>query len=336
MHIDGSYGEGGGQVLRTSLALASVFGRDLEVTGIRARREPPGLRPQHLCAVTSLAEITDATVEGACVGSTRLSFSPSNVSPGTYRFDVGTAGSLTLLMQALLPPLLASDGTTFVTLIGGTDVRWSPTIDYLSNVLLRSLSCMGADVEVTLDNRGYYPRGGGQVRVRVGPWKRKDPLGRVRVRTPSSLTVVSSCAGLPEHVARRQAKGALALLDDYDVEVVYDTSGHGIGSALTIYGDAGDLPVGASAIGERGYVSEDVGADAARELLGTIEGATLDGHLPDQLVPYIAMSGNAELPIHSMTGHLETNLAITSRFVPLAWETDEGILRIRKGEGDHQ
>ncbi|RZN48970.1 RNA 3'-terminal phosphate cyclase [archaeon] len=336
MLIDGSFGEGGGQVLRTSLALASVAGLGIDVTNIRARRDPPGLRPQHLCAVTSLAAITDAALEGARVGSTRLSFHPSALRAGQYRFDVGTAGSVTLLLQALLVPLLMANEPSELVLVGGTDVRWSPTVDYMSNVTLRALSRLGIDADMTLVKRGYYPRGGGEVRLCISPWERARPLGHVRVREPDSLTVVSSCAGLPDHVAQRQAKGALMLLEGYDVDVVYDTSGHGVGSALSIYGDAGEMPIGTSAVGARGYSAEEVGADAAREMLQTIEKKTLDSHLPDQLVPYIGLSGDATLPIPALTGHLETNLAMTSRFIPLCWDKDERKISIKRKERAHR
>ena len=175
LSLDGSYGEGGGQILRTALSLAALTGVPVRIEGIRARRSKPGLRPQHLTAVQAVARISQAEVTGAHLGSQALTFKPRTPQGGHYRFDVaettGSAGAVTLVAQALLPPLLKAEAPATVILKGGTHVPWSPPAHYLSHVFLPALASMGAEVEMTLERWGWYPRGGGEVRltIRGGP-----------------------------------------------------------------------------------------------------------------------------------------------------------------------
>ena len=171
VEIDGSMGEGGGQILRYSLSLSALTLKPVRIYNIRAKRSNPGLRPQHLTAVKALATITNAHVEGDRVGSMEIYFEPRRRRPGSYRFDIGTAGSISLVIQAILPTLLFSGGYTRVDITGGTDVSWSPPIDYMRYVFLHNLSLFGARVSIKLIRRGHYPRGGGRVILEVEPVK---------------------------------------------------------------------------------------------------------------------------------------------------------------------
>ena len=216
LSLDGSYGEGGGQILRTALSLAALTGVSVRIERIRAGRSKPGLRPQHLTAVQAVARVSQAEVTGAHLGSQALTFRPRTIQGGHYRFDVaettGSAGAVTLVAQALLPPLLKAESPATVILKGGTHVPWSPPAHYLSQVFLPALAVMGAEVEMTLERWGWYPRGGGEVRLTI---RGARPLTGVQWRTPaaaSAFRALSAAAKLPEHVARRQAARLAARL----------------------------------------------------------------------------------------------------------------------------
>src|SRR3990170_4083771 len=169
MKLDGSYGEGGGQILRTAVALSIVTGKSVEIDNIRKARPKPGLAAQHVKAVETAATLCDAKVTGCSLRSTHLSFSPGRIKKGIYGINIGTAGSITLLLQCLMPAAMHASGTTRLNIIGGTDVQWSPPIDYLRFVTLRALSVMGYDCEIRLIRRGYYPVGGGHVEAIIKP-----------------------------------------------------------------------------------------------------------------------------------------------------------------------
>ncbi|MCJ7817515.1 MAG: RNA 3'-terminal phosphate cyclase, partial [Candidatus Thorarchaeota archaeon] len=169
IEIDGSYGEGGGQILRTSIALAALTMKPVQISKIRAGRPKPGLKKQHLSGIKLTGELVDATIEGLEVGSTEISFTPNQRRSGSFSIDIGTAGSISLILQAVLPPaVLAPDPVTFL-IQGGTDVKWSPPVDYLNNVFSPLLSRLGSIVEIEQKKRGHYPRGGGEVLCRVTP-----------------------------------------------------------------------------------------------------------------------------------------------------------------------
>ncbi|MCS7099566.1 MAG: RNA 3'-terminal phosphate cyclase, partial [Sulfolobales archaeon] len=167
LEIDGSFGEGGGQILRTAVALSAITGTDIRVVNIRARRPEPGLKRQHLTGILAAAEMCNAVVEGAQVGSTEVVFKPGSIRGGEYRFDVGTAGSVTLVLQTLLPIAAFADSPVAIEVSGGTDVPWSPPVDYLRYVVKPHLERLGYAFGVELVRRGHYPRGGGLVRVSV-------------------------------------------------------------------------------------------------------------------------------------------------------------------------
>lgn len=316
MDIDCSYGEGGGQVLRTALGLSAALGSPVSLTNIRSGRTVPGLRPQHKTVVAALADVCKAAVSSYGVGSTSLDFLPSVPHPGTYRFDIGTAGSATLLCQALLLPLSLSGESSHVEVVGGTDVPWSPTTDYFSKVTLPFLSRVGITARASCQRRGYFPKGGGILSFDVEPWEKRTGTHSLAVKKPRSISISSCAAGLPERVAAEQADAAASLFPDMAIDVSYDRSGVGKGSSITLWSQAGDVPIGASCVGRKGLAARDVGIKAADDLLRTIASGGADPHLPDQAAVYMALSGrHCELPLSEETSHLSTVLWVIRQIV---------------------
>ncbi|HZE22245.1 MAG TPA: RNA 3'-terminal phosphate cyclase, partial [Desulfobaccales bacterium] len=283
LSLDGSHGEGGGQILRTALSLAALTGTPIRIKRIRAGRPKPGLRPQHLTAVQALAQVAQAEVTGAQLGSQELTFRPGTPKGGRYHFDVaartGSAGSVTLIAQALLPPLLQAGTPADVILKGGTHVPWSPPAHYLNHVFLPTLAVMGAEVQMSLERWGWYPKGGGEVRLDIRP---AHALSGVEWRPPpagAAFRALSASARLPEHVARRQAARLEARLGPAVPVEIIRVNGPAPGSLVCVWGPR----AGFSALGARGKPAEQV-ADEAADAFLTFQksGAALDRHLADQ------------------------------------------------------
>src|SRR3989442_4668654 len=221
IEIDGSLGEGGGQILRTTVALAAVLQREVRVMNIRAGRSEPGLRAQHLAGVKAVALVCDARVEGAEVGSPELVFRPGRLRAGSFRFDVGTAGSAGLVLQILMPLSAFLPGSMEAEITGGTDVKWSPPVDYLRMVTLPILRSMKYDGKMDLRRRGHYPKGGGLVKFASNPVASLAPINGRMPGAVQSVSGISHSAGLPRHVAERQAQSARRVLAAR--EIVVDT-----------------------------------------------------------------------------------------------------------------
>jgi RNA 3'-terminal phosphate cyclase (ATP) len=286
--IDGSQLEGGGQILRGAVALSALSRTPVEVVRIRARRGKPGLAPQHLAAIQAVAGACDASCEGLRLGSDRIVFRPGLPVAKAVRADVGTAGSVALVLQAWLPVALAAGGT--ITVTGGTEVDRSPTIDYLEQVLFRVLSQHGAKIRTEVLKRGYYPEGGGEVRVTVGE-SRLSPLALPDGK-PDTCGIISCSSNLPDHVAERQAEAARRLLAGrlgVPCEVRLDRRrGASAGSSCTVWAGA----KGACSLGKRGFPADRVGEMAARVLLDEFaKGGQVDTRLADQLLIFLAISG---------------------------------------------
>ena len=328
MEIDGSYGEGGGQIVRTAVALAAVTGTSIRVSKIRQGRPKIGLAPQHVQAILALAGICSAKTAGIEPGSSEITFEPDRIKGGSYSVDIGTAGSITLLAECLLPAMIRADGPITLTVAGGTDVRWSPTIDYFKSVFLPALSEFGAQVKVESTRRGYYPRGGGSVVLTVTPEGLKP--AHLKPLEAGIVQGISHCSNLPEHVARRQAESATrALKEDAGhkcevaLEVLKETS---TGSGITLWRGH----KGSSALGERGMRAEDVGKAAARDIIAELSSpAAVDVHLADQLIPYLALAGGS-YTVRQISKHASTNIWTAKQFLnTMVNVTDEGeVLRI--------
>ncbi len=332
--IDGRAGEGGGQVLRTALALSAALGIGFRITHIRENRRSPGLKAQHLTAVRAVAELCAASVAGDELGSRELRFEPGRPKPGRYRVQVGTAGATTLVAQAAVPPLLRAPAASQLDIEGGTHVAWAPPFDYVEGVLHPTLGLLGCRPRAHLDRLGFYPRGGGAIRVEIpadpgapaGPrlFLKRPPVERIGVRLTAWVS------SLPRHIGRRMLEtgrsilgaGGWALQDE-----LHEASGPA-GAYMFIRvapRDEVDPPVEAAAwiaggftgLGERGKPAERVAQEAARAAASFLAGeATLDAHLADQiLVPAILLGAELTFRTERITSHLETNAATITHFV---------------------
>ncbi|MDK2782203.1 MAG: 3-terminal phosphate cyclase [Archaeoglobi archaeon] len=318
IEIDGSYGEGGGQILRVALALSGILREDVRVYNIRKGRKNPGLAPQHLTTLRTAGEICNAEIEGAELGSTEIVFRPGEIERVRMRVDIGTAGSITLLLQCILPVMMRRGGELIVR--GGTDVRWSPTADYFRNVFLRALN---TNVHLEIRRRGFYPAGGGEVFVKVEPSEFR-PL-RISEPLKEKIRGVSVCGKLPLHVAERQKKSALEVLGDAEIEVIRADS-LSPGSSITLWSGF----KGACDLGEKGRPAEDVGrrcAEMLREELSS-RGA-VDMHLADQLIIYMALGGASEITTSRITNHTRSSIWVVEKFLDVKFEVEEEEGRAR-------
>jgi len=323
-------GEGGGQVLRNSLALSCLTGRTVEVCNVRAGRRKPGLRPQHLAGVRALAEIVSARVEGDEVGSRRVVFRPGSAPrAGDYLFDVArrrsSAGSVTLLFQALHLPLSFAPGPSRLTLGGGTHVAWSPPADYLSRVYLPTVREMGVSAEVETTTFGFYPRGGGEARAKVSPSRPPlAPLTLLERGPPVGAEIISAVCDLPLSIAERQMNSALDTLGGgrplpSPRTRCVEVPGPAPGTYVFILIEHENVRSGFSSLGARGRRAEEVGRDAAAGAVEYMNGpGTVDPHLADQLVlPAALASGTTTYNTPAETPHLAAALDIIAEFLPV-------------------
>jgi len=306
IEVDGSTMEGGGQILRTAVSLSAVTRTPVLVHSIRAKRNPSGLRPQHLAAIRAAAELCSATLEGAAIGSDRIVFEPGDTGGGRYEFDVGTAGSVTLVLQTLLPIMLHSGGEYTVRVRGGTNVMNSPSVDYFEHVFLYHLTAFGARCVFRVIRRGFYPSGGGEVELSVQP----SILGEVnlteRGEQVHSFAVSGASRNLqPARVAERQ----LLHIDVAEKRVEYVDS-PSTGSYVFVAKVYSKTRHGCDAVGKRGVRAEEVGKSAWECL--TRQRGVLDEFMSDQIIPYVALFGGRA--VIKATTHSETNLHVCSLF----------------------
>jgi RNA 3'-terminal phosphate cyclase (ATP) len=334
--LDGSHGEGGGQVLRTALSLAVALGRPVRLVRIRARRRKPGLQPQHLAVVRALAMISDGEVSGDALGATELTFVPRGLRAGAYRFDVGTAGSVSLLFQALLPPLTLARAPSRLALVGGTHVPMAPVAHYLIEVFLPALGEAGVEADLTLRRWGWYPAGGGEIEATVAPAQGRG-FRLVPPARDAPLHGLSAVSRLPRSIAERQRDRALARLGaasvaaDIAVEEVAGARGPGTLLFLATRGRAGFF-----ALGRRGVPAERIADEAVEALLAhRTSGAAVDEHLADQLVPVLALArAGSEYTCPRITLHLRTVAWVVEQLAPVRVVLEEGTpARVRIGPG---
>lgn len=323
--IDGSRGEGGGQVLRTSLALSMIGGRPFVIERIRARRARPGLMRQHLAAVLAARELCDARVEGAELGSSTLRFEPGPVRPGAYRFAVGTAGSACLVLQTVLPALLTAPGPSRLTLEGGTHNPMAPPFDFLDRVFLPAVCRMGPCIAARLERHGFFPAGGGRFIVEIEPSEVLRPLwlldtGEVRSRSARSLV-----SKLPVHIAERELGVVRDRLgwtrDECRLETVTARSP---GNALFL-GVARD-PVSelVTGFGEKGVPAEKIANGAVDELRTYLQaGVPVGRHLADQLLLPLALAGAGGFRTLPLTTHARTNIDVIHAFDAARFRVEE-------------
>lgn len=349
--IDGSYGEGGGQVLRTSLALSATTGQPVRIEKIRAGRPKPGLAPQHLTSVRAAAKVCGARLEGARLNSQVVTFLPSSAPrAGTYTFDVaqaakgGSAGSVSLILQTVLLPLALADGISQLTLGGGTHVAWSPPFDYIKRVYLPTLARMGIRAKVNIQKWGWYPKGGGVVKATVegiessdlqadsSPRHERAEASTVAPKTLTGLDLrqrgellrargISASSNLPKHIRIRQEKAALQALRANGVNPriqVVNAPSKGQGTVVFLWAESQNAVAGFTSLGELGKPAEQVAEEAAKGLLAYLEDdAAVDRYLADQVVLPLALAkGSSQFTTEAVTQHLLTNAWVVNQFLP--------------------
>jgi RNA 3'-terminal phosphate cyclase (ATP) len=317
VEIDGSIGEGGGQILRSSLALSLVTGQPFSLKNIRAGRKKPGLLRQHLTAVNAATEVSEASVEGATLGSRELSFAPGRVRGGAYRFSVGTAGSTTLVLQSVLPALLIADESSEIVLEGGTHNPFAPPFDFLDRVLLPVLGRMGPEISAKLERPGFYPAGGGVFHVTVSPVSR---LSRIELLERGDITTRRALARV-SNLSRRIADRELATVrkqlswDPQSLEAEQVQGAIGPGNVLTLELVSENLTELFTGFGRREASAEQVAEDVVKEVKAYLtSGAPVGPYLADQLLVPLAIAGGGRFRTVRPTRHTLTNIEIVRSF----------------------
>lgn len=320
IELDGSTGEGGGQILRTALTLSMITGQPFRIFNIRANRAQPGLRRQHLVAVHSAARICNADVADIAVGSRTLEFAPRAIQGGQYRFDIGTAGSSTLVVQTLLPALWHADVPSTVQVVGGTHNPMAPPAQFLQRAYCRVLAAMGVQIDVELRRYGFYPAGGGELVAQVQPCKNLQSLDLMTRGEPVAAYAESVVAGIPAHVAERELGCVQSEMgwSASQLHRVLAPPDQGPGNALLITLEYRHVTEVFSAIGERKRRAEEVATSALREArhyLGLH--AALGEHLADQAMIPMALAGGGRFTTSHVSLHTKTNAQVIAAFLPV-------------------
>ena len=331
--LDGSQGEGGGKILRTALSLAVALRRPVRLIRIRARRPRPGLQPQHLAVVRALAEISRAEVTGDALDSTDIHFTPRELRGGEYRFDVaaikGSAGSVSLVFQSLLLPLAFAPEPSRLTLCGGTHVPWSPPVHYVTKVFLPMLRRAGVQAGLTLKRWGWYPAGGGEIDAEITPISAVRALVQEVREKPAVISGVSAVSRLPRSIAERQRTRALERLAARDlaadITIGEDREARNPGTLLFLATEG----AGTAALGRRGLRAETVADLAVDPLLAFLDsGASVDDHLADQLVPFLALAHEpSTFSCPTPSRHLTTVAWVVQQFLPVRIALSSGASR---------
>jgi len=339
IEIDGSIG--GGQILRTVIGLSALTQEPVKITNIRTNRPgtKPGLQPQHLTGVKTIGKFCDAFISGMEQGSTMLQFTPRKLGAASTKIDIGTAGSVALLLQAITPMLIFSKKPISLEIIGGTEVNWSPTVQYYKNVAFPLLRSMGAQIDLEILKHGYYPKGGGVIRVDSNPIKRLKPWNCMNRGEVKGLYIDSACGSLPKDVAKRQGESAIRTLQyHYPKAKIFMTfknsESFSPGSSCTCYAGCENSILGSSSLGERGLKAELVGQNAAEELVHSLErGACLDKYMADQILPFLALArGESNVSIEGATDHVVTNIHAIEKMLPVKFKVRNKEISV-KGVG---
>ena len=338
--IDGSHGEGGGQIVRTALALSLVTGRPFRVAAIRAGRRKPGLMRQHLTALNAAAEIGAAQVSGNTIGSQAFTFAPQAIHAGRYHFAIGSAGSSTLVLQTILPALIIADGPSEIVLEGGTHNPFAPPFDFLARAFLPLVARMGPQIEAVLEKPGFFPAGGGRFRVRITPIERLDPLHLTARGTIRRQTACAAVSNLPLSIARRELKvvGRQLGWASENLEAVAVENAQGPGNVLTITVESETLTEVFTGFGQRGVSAEKVASRAVGQVRDYLAlDVPVGRHLADQLLVPMAMAGSGKFRTLPPSRHTLTNIDIIGHFLDIAIttrEVEDGSWEIRVGTAD--
>lgn len=324
LKIDGSYGEGGGQILRTALGLSCHLNIPFELIKIRSNRPKPGLQPQHLTCVKAAQKISKAIVKGAELDSLNLKFYPDKVLPGEYDFDVaekkGSAGSTSLVLQTVFLPLCLTHNSSTVTVKGGTHVHFSPVFHYLNEIFVPMTKKIGLDIELELKKWGWYPKGGGEVAAKINPVNEIFPLNISERGKFLKLSGISLVSNLHLSIAQRQLNqlterlGKLEVIKKIKLQTI---KGFGAGTLVFLVAEFDNTLAGFTGLGKIGKLAEKVADEASDDLEEFLKtNTTLDKHLSDQLIPYLALAKGQSSYQAIITRHLLTNIWVIKQFLP--------------------
>ena len=326
VRIDGSFGEGGGQIIRSAVTLSAITGKPVEIENIRSNRKVPGLRPQHLLGVKILSKICQAKVEGLHVGSTSLRFSPSDRIDMELKEDVGTAGSVPLILQVLIPAVSLLKKRLKISIRGGTDVPWSPTVDYTKLVLGEAFSRIGIDFSLDIKNRGYYPKGGGLIETEIFPCKNTKAISLLG-RTTKSAKIFCSYHGMPKDVVRQEANGTRKVLEENGFKVdhfIKEENALDRGCSILVFSHDDASVIGSDIIYQKNITG--IGKTVASKFIESNLGVDLS--LSDMLVvPLSLIPKTSVFRVKQITKHLETNLFVASKMTDCRY----GIGKINDG-----
>ena len=326
IRIDGSFGEGGGQILRTAVGLSLATGKAFRIEKIRAGRERPGLLRQHLTALLAAAEVGGAEVEGATLGSTALTFSPGKVRAGEYRFSVGTAGSGTLVFQTILPALMLATEPSRIVIEGGTHNTAAPPFDFLARTFLPLLERMGPQVRLEFERYGFYPAGCGRFCAEIEPCAALRPLHLGERGEVVSRVITAVVANLPGHIALREIETAAGMLNwSKDCGKIDQTrNSAGPGNVVMVEIGSAEVTEIFSAFGQLGVSAEKVASTAARDAREYLVSRAAAGeHLTDQLLLPLALAGAGSFTAEKINLHARTNMSVISEFLPVRFETSQ-------------
>jgi len=341
LKIDGSYGEGGGQIIRTALALSTITGKSFEAFNIRKGRKNSGLKAQHIHCIKALKELCNAKSKFAEIGSEKLVYEPGKIKGKTINIDIGTAGSVSLLLQSLLIPCFFSNNPVRIKITGGTSGKWAMPYDFFYNVFVPQIRKYCSKIETKLIRRGYYPKGGGKIDIKIIPLKDKTNFPKFNSINQENLIQIKGISHASNflekaQVAERQARSAGLLLNKFEVPVNIQTEyadtlcpGSGIVLWAIFSKDPDEIDIynpiqlGADALGERGKPAEEVGKEASNKLIEEIESkAPVDSHTADNLIPFLALFGG-QIKVSQITNHTKTNIWICEQFLDKKFEIDK-------------
>ncbi len=360
--LDGSYGEGGGALTRTALALSALTGQEFKVTNIRAGRTDAGLKAQHLTAIKALKELCKAETNEVEIGSTELYFKPGKITKGIYDIDIGTAGSITLLLQALILPSLFAPGKVTFNITGGTSGKWQASVDYLQNILLPYLHRFVEKIDMKILKRGYYPKGQGLIRLEISPRfniHKYASFSALAEELPFKIPkitlleqgkmeqirgIVNVSLELQEkEVGERIKNSVVGSLKHYDVPInirVEYAKAESIGGEVLVWGIFShdgkvdyDNPIilAGDALVEKSKNSEEIGQEAAEELKKQIDtGAAVDHHLADQLIQFMGLLPGSKIKAGEISKHAETNMYVLEKFLPVAFKIEKNIVSVEE------
>ena len=362
IELDGSYLEGGGSLVRVALALSTLTGKEFKVTNIRSGRPNPGLKAQHLNAIKALKEICNAKTNNVELGSTLLHYIPNKIKSGTYEIDIGTAGSISLLLQALILPCMFAPSKVTLKIKGGTCGKWQASVDYLQNVLLPQTRRFVEKIELKVLKRGYFPKGGGEVSLEISPkLKLKDfsnlssfleelslKTANIKLADQGKLEQIRGTVNVSSELEEKQVgdrikNAATGKLKKYAIPInirVDYANTLSIGGELVLWAKFStegeidyDNPVilGADALVEKGKSSEQIGQEAAEKLIKEISsGTTVDEHLADQLISFMALLPGSNITARKISDHLQTNIYVAEKFLEIGFKVERDKISVEE------